>query len=114
MRTLVPLEVLTALVYAYLGLSLPWTNSVAIVRGLQFVIVVAGALVIGWGAWRGVRWTPKLAIALAAFAGIPNFTILAALVQLTLRAAGPAVTLSFGLVLLAAICQLAALLIALR
>jgi hypothetical protein len=114
MRALVPLEVITAFVYAYLGLSLSWTNPVSIVRGLHFVIVVAGALAIAWGAWRSARWTPKLAIGLAALVGIPNFTTLAAVVQLVVRAAGPAVTVSFGLVILAAVSQLVALVIALR
>lgn len=113
MRTLVPLEIVTALVYGYLGLSLSWTNAVSIVRGLHFAIVVIAAIVISWGAWRRAQWTPKLAIGLAAFAGIPNLTTLAALLQLILRA-GPAVRLSFTLVLVAALCQLTILLACLR
>ena len=114
MRALVPLEVITALVYGYLGLSLSWTNSFSIVRGLHFIIVVAGALGIAWGAWRSTRWTPKLAIVFAALVGIPNFTTVAAVLRLIDRAAGPAVTASFGLVVLAALSQLVALVIALR
>ena len=46
--------------------------------------------------------------------GIPNFTTVAAVLRLIDRAAGPAVTASFGLVVLAALSQLVALVIALR
>ncbi len=114
MRALVPCEALTALVYAYLGLSLSWTNTVSVVRGLHFVVVVVAAICIAWGAWRLARRTAKAAIVLAALVGIPNFTTLASIVQLVTRAAGPAVALSFGLVIVAALCQLAALVLALR
>ncbi len=113
MRTLVVVEALTALTYGYLGLSLGWRDVDSILRGLHFALIVGAALVVIWGSLRHAPWVPKLAIALAAFAGIPNFMSLGALVQVY-SGAGLAALLMWSWITVANVAQLMALVIALR
>src|SRR2546429_8757739 len=86
MRTLIAVESLTAVMYTYLGLSLSWRDADSILRGLHFLLIVAAALVVIWGAVRRAKWVPKLGIAFAALAGIPNFMFLGALGDVYVRA----------------------------
>jgi len=113
MRTLVAAEALTALMYGYLALSLPWRDVDSILRGLHFALIVGAAVVVIWGSWRHAPWVPKLAIALAALAGIPNFMSLGALVQVY-TAAGLSALLMWGWITVANISQFVALVVALR
>jgi hypothetical protein len=45
LRTLIPAEVGSALMYGYLGASLPWNSAFAVTQGLYFVAVVIVATV---------------------------------------------------------------------
>ena len=66
MRVLTPLELLTAILYGYLGTALPWNSTFSIVQGLHFVVVCLAGIAIGVGAWQRARWVPKAAVFLAA------------------------------------------------
>src|SRR5689334_9240154 len=114
MRALIPFELLTALLAGYLALSLPRGAGFYVFQGLHFATVVVAGLAIASGAWRRGRWVPKAAVLLAAWAGIPTFQGVAAVVGVIRRNPDPAVGVSFGMVLWATVCQLVALLIALR
>ncbi len=113
MRTLIAVESLTAVMYTYLGLSLSWRDADSILRGLHFLLIVAAALTVIWGTLRRATWAPKLAIALAALAGIPNFMFLGALVDIYVRA-GLSALLLWSWITVANLAQLVALVIALR
>lgn len=114
MRAITPLELLTSIVYGYLGLALPWNSLFSVTQGLHFATVFLAALTIGIAAWRRARWVPKATLVLAAWVGIPTFATAAGVVRVLRTAAGSPVKLSFGMVVLAACCQLGALVIALR
>ncbi|HYK09200.1 MAG TPA: hypothetical protein VEV39_00185 [Gemmatimonadales bacterium] len=113
-RVLTPLEILTSVLYGYLGLALPWNSTFGVVQGLHFATVFVAGIVIGVGAWVRARWVPKAALILAAWVGIPTFASAAGVVRVITEAASPAVGLSFGMVLLGACCQLAVLVIVVR
>ena len=100
-------------VRAYLGLSLSWRDADSILRGLHFLLIVAAALAVIWGTFRRATWAPKLAIALAALAGIPNFMFLGALIEVYVRA-GLSSLLLWSWITVANLAQLVALVIALR
>ena len=114
MRVLTPLELLTAILYGYLGTALPWNSPFSIVQGLHFVVVCLAGIAIGVGAWQRARWVPKAAVFLAAWVGIPTFASVAGIIRVVTQHASPAVGLSFGMVLLGAICQLLALILAMQ
>lgn len=111
MRTLIPAEVGSALLYGYLGFSIPWSSAFSVMQGLYFATAVIAAVVIAAGAWRRARWVPKSAILLAAWCGIPTFATLAGFIRGWHQ--GSAVILSFTIVVATTFCQLIALLVAL-
>lgn len=111
MRTLIPAEIGSALLYGYLGLSIPWNSAFSITQGLYFGTAVLTAVFLAAGAWRRARWVPKVAVLLAAWCGIPTFATLAGVIRGWHQ--GPAVVLSFTVVVATTCCQLIALLVAL-
>ncbi len=110
-------ECSTALLYLYLGLSLPWSSwhtFAGTLRELHFIIVIAAAVATAWGVARRRRWAVKGAIALAAYAGLPNLPGIASIIQSIQGSTQPAVVMSWLFVLGATIAQLAAFILALR
>ena len=111
------LECLTALLYLYLGLSLPWSSWQSLagtLRELHFIIVVAAAVTTAWGVARHRQWATKGAIALAAYVGLPNLAVLGGVVQSIRASTQPPVLMSIVFVLGATVAQLAAFVLALR
>jgi len=110
-------ESLTALIYLYLGLTLPWSSWQTLtgtLRELHFIVVIAGAIAMAWGTARRRTWATKGVVALAAYAGLPNLASIGGLFRsLGADAAAPAL-LSLALVVIAMIAQLVAFILALR
>ena len=84
------------------------------IGAVHFGIVVIACVVIAVAAWRGSRWVPKIALVLVAWVGIPSLAMVAGAMQIMHGLVSPAVPLAFTLSCLAAVCQLMALIIALR
>ena len=114
MRSLVPFELLTAIIYGYLGSSLPWSTAASVIEALHFGVVVVACLALAVGAWRRAGWVPKAAVVLTAWVGIPTLAMVAGAVHIMRGLVSPALPLAFGLTVCAAVCQLTALIIALR
>ena len=110
-------ESLTALIYLYLGLSLPWSSWQTLtgtLRELHFIAVFAAAIATAWGTARRRTWATKGAVALAAYAGLPNLASIGSFLQaLGTDPPAPAL-LSLTLVVIVTVAQLLALVLALR
>jgi len=110
-------ESLTALIYLYLGLSLPWSSwqtFTGTLRELHFIVVIAAAIATAWGTARRRAWATKGAVALAAYAGLPNLASIGNLFQSLGTHAPAPIVLSLALVLIATVAQLLAFVLALR
>ncbi len=110
-------ECLTALIYLYLGLSLPWSSwhtLAGTLRELHFILVIAAAIATAWGIARRRTWAPKGAVALAAYVGLPNLAAIGGFLQSIGADAQPALVLSLSFVLIATLAQLVAFTLALR
>ena len=110
-------ESLTALLYLYLGLSLPWSSwhtLVGTLRELHFVLVITAAAATAWGVARHRLWATKAAVVVAAYTGLPNLAAIGSFVQSLQGVTQPPVMLSLLFVLIATLVQLVAFVLALR
>jgi hypothetical protein len=102
-------EAVTALIYLYLGLSLPlssWTTLPGVLRELHFITVIVGAIVVAWATARCHPWSAKVALVLAAYTNLPNLAAIAGFVAAIPENAQPAAVLSLSLVFLTMLLQL--------
>ncbi len=109
MRSVIPAQLVSALIGAYLGAHLPWNSVSSILQGGQLVGIVAAAIWISIGVWRHAMWAPKATVILASLSGVTNLSTFAGMFRVAGSNPGPAVVLSFALVVLLGLCQLWAL-----
>ena len=110
-------EVLTAVLYLYLGLALPgfsWHTIGGTLRALHFIGVIVAAALTVVALVRRRPWAAKAVVVLAAYVGLPNLAVIGGILQSIPAHAPPAVVLSWSFVLGATVAQLVAFLLALR
>ena len=113
MRALILAEALTIITYGYIGLVFAWRDLQSTARALEIAVIVVAAAIVIAGAVRRASWTPKLALVLAAFAGIPSFMSLGVLLDVYREAGLNALTM-WSWITIANGAQLLALIVALK
>jgi hypothetical protein len=107
-------EVATAVQCIFLSLSSSWSDLPEILRGSHFALAAVAAAVVARGALRRSIWTPKAAVILAAFLGLPHLAYAGTFLGSFQSYGSSPVTMSYALVGLLGVCQLVPFVLGLR
>lgn len=107
-------EAVTAIQCVLFSLSAAWDTWSNLLRGGHYVLATAAAVVVARGALRRKAWTPKAAVVVAAFLGLPNLAYLGNLVGGFASSGFTPAMLSYSLLSLLGVWQLVPFFVGLR